>query len=268
MARVADILTSVRDTLSEKTPARWKTDQLLRILTEGQKKIAQELQCIRAECTIQLCHAQHTYKLDVTNVLTVGTALTPSKAINHAGGEIRFVSQTIMQEIDSEWRTRIGEDITHLVYDKKNPLVFRLYPTPTTSEISETGSTFNTTENSIDDAATICEAITTTASSSFDITLEKTPIKIQMYFYQIPPAIITVADTNLLLPLEFDIALKHYVVGMTLRNDLDAQNRSFGIEELQLFETQYQYAMNLTKNNFVDQSDEHYAPVDYNAQIK
>jgi len=266
MARVYDILVRARDTLSEKTPKRWKTDQLLRSLSECQKKIAQELRCIRSECTIQLCHAHHTYKLDITNIHTSGTALAPSKVINHAGVEARFVTQTIMQEEDAEWRTRQGGDITHIIYDKKNPLYFRVYPIPTTSKIVEIGSTFNTTEDSIDDAATICEVIA--SPGSFDITAEKTPIKIQMYFFHVPPPIVTVVDTNLLLPQEFDIALKHYVVGMTLRNDLDSQNRSFGIEELKLFDSQYMEAKALTDENFVDQSDEHYASVEYNAQIK
>jgi len=267
MARVSDILTKARDTLSEKTPKRWTTPQLLRALTEAQDKISQEVQCIRAECTIELCDTLHTYKLDITNVLTIGgRALTPSKVVNHAGVEARFVTETIMQELDSEWRTRKGEDVTHIVYDKKNPLFFRVYPIPYATEISETGSTFNTTEDSIDDAVDICAAIA--VPSSFDITLEKTPIKIQVYFYHVPPAITLVADTNLLLPQEFDIALKHYVVGMTLRNDLDSQNRSFGIEELKLFDSQYQYVIDLTKGDFVDQTDEHYAAVKYNAVIE
>ena len=266
MARVADILIHARDTLSEKTPKRWKTEQLLRALSEGQKKIAQELQCIRAECTIQLCHSLHTYKLDITNVLTSGRALTPSKIVNHAGVEARFVTETIIQELDSEWRTRIGDDITHIIYDKKNPLIFRVYPIPTTAELTEVGASFNITEDSIVDAATICEPITT--PSSFDITAELAPVKIQVYFYHVPPPIVTVVDTNLLLPEEFDIALKHYVVGMTLRNDLDSQNRGFGIEELKLFDTQYQYIMDLTDGDFVDQKDEHYASVGYNAEIK
>ena len=266
MARVADILTKARDTLSEHTPKRWKTPQLLRTLTEAQKKISQELMCVRAECTIELCHAMHTYKLDIENVLSGGRALAPSKIVNHAGHEVRFVTQTLIEEMDKSWRTCVGNDITHIIYDKKNPLTFRVYPEPNSTKISEVGASFNTLVDSIDNAATICAPIAT--PSSFDITLEKAPIKILVYFYHIPPDITTVADTNLLIPEEFDIALKHYVVGMTLRNDLDAQNRSYGIEELKLFDTQYQFAKTFTDDDFVDQKDENYAPVKYNAVIK
>jgi hypothetical protein len=267
MGRVSDIIERARDTLAEKTPKRWPTARLLRALSEAQKKIAQEILCVREQGTIELCSGYHTYKLDATNIVAEGgRPIAISAIINHAGQNARFVTTNVITEENEDWRTEIGNDVTHIIYNKQKPSVFRVYPIPTTSEITETGATFNTTNEPIADAAIICQPIST--ESNFDITAELTPIKLQIEFFHIPPPITTVADTNLLIPEEFDIALKHYVVGMTLRDDLDAQNRAFGVEELQLFQSQFDFAKDLTDKNFTDQKEEHYASVGYNAEIK
>jgi len=267
MTRVNDILVKARDTLSEKTPKRWKTDRLLRALSEGQQRLAQELNCVREVCTVQLCAGYHTYKLDATNIVAAGGRPTSiTSAVNHAGKPVRFITSSVMADINPDWRTETGNDVEYIIYDKQKPLIFRVYPIPTTADLTETGASFNTTNEPFADAATICEIIST--QSNFDITLELSPVKLQLEFNHTPPAITTVVDTNLLIPEDFDIALKHYVIGITLRDDLDGQNRSFGIEELKLFEQQYMFAKNLTDNDFVDEKDEHYAAVGYNAVIK
>ena len=266
MARVADILERARDTLAEATPKRWKTERLLRALSEGQKKIAQELLPVRESCTIQLCSGYHTYKLDVTNIISEGgTPIAISAIWNHADDMCDFFITSLMEEVDEDWRTKVGDDVTHIIYNKQKPLIFRVYPTPNTTEMP-TGETLNTTNEPFADAATICEAIAT--PSNFDITLETAPRKLLIEFFHTPPPITTVADTNLLVPDYCDIALKHYVVGMTLRDDLDAQNRSFGVEELKLFDSQYLVVQAITEANSTDQTEKHYAGVDYNAQIR
>lgn len=267
MPRVDEIIKRARDTLAEKTPNRWKTDRLLRALSEGQKKIAQETLCIRESCTIQLCSGYHTYKLDTTNVVTEGgIAVAISAVRNHKDDTCRFVTTSIMNELASDWRTKNSDDITHIIYNKQKPLIFRVYPTPLTAEVTEVGASLNITDEPFAKAATICEVIA--IPSNFDIITEKAPIKMLVEFFHTPPAITTIEDTNLLIPEYFDIALKHYITGMVLRDDLDKQNRSFGIEELQLFNAQYEFAKSLIDRDFVDQKEEHYAPVGYNAEIK
>lgn len=54
----------------------------------------------------------------------------------------------------------------------------------------------------------------------------------------------------------FDSALKYYVAGKAFRDDIDAQNRSLGAEELQLYERELQIALSddmldFTRNNSV-----------------
>ena len=266
MARVNEIITRARDTLAEKTPKRWSNERLLRALSEGQKKIAQELLSVRAVCTIEICDLHHTYKLDTTNVLTPnGRPIRPSAVYNRAGQRARFVTSEIIEDENPDWRTEKGDDITHIIYDKQNPLFFRVYPIPDDSKL-KSGVTFNTADNPITDAASICAAVST--PSNFDITAEVAPAKLEVHFYHTPPDITTIADTNLLIAEEFDIALKYYITGMVLRDDKDPQNRTFGREELALYDSQYQFAQDLVRDNYVDHGEEHHAGVRYNAVIR
>jgi hypothetical protein len=55
-----------------------------------------------------------------------------------------------------------------------------------------------------------------------------------VYYLKKPIGIDSIGD-KLEIDSIADIALKHYIVGMCLRDDKDAQNRSMGNEELQLF---------------------------------
>ena len=267
MARVADIIERARDTLVEKTPTRYTTPRLLRMLSEGQSKLARELLCVRESGTIELCSGYHTYKLDITNIIAEGGVPIRISAIrNHEDKRCQFMTTQIMEpQVSKTWRTDISDDITHIVYNKQKPLIFRVYPIPTTSEMPD-GETLNSTDEPFADAATICQPIV--IPSNFDITLETTPRKLLIEFFHTPPPITTVSDTNLLVPDYCDTALKHYIVGMCLRDDLDAQNRSFGIEELKLFDVEYTAAKEVADDDSVSQKEEHYAEVKYNAQIE
>ena len=262
MSRVLDIVTRARDTLADYTPKKWKNDRLLRVLSEAQKKIARETFSLRYSGTIQLCSGYHTYKLDSALIEPLGGyPLALFRIVNHDGKDCTFVSAQKMATINVDWRTETGNDITHIIYDHKKPLEFRVYPTPLTADITETGASFNTTDEPFADAATISEAITT--ESNFDITLELAPVKMQVEFYHTPPDITTIIDTNLLISEHFDLALKHYVTGMLLRDDKDTQNRSFGIEELKLFNEQFMIAKALSEADFTDVRTQHYAEVAY-----
>lgn len=265
MGRVNDIIVGVRDTLAEKTPKRWENARLLRTLSEGQKKIVQSLLSLRYQCTVELCDGYHTYKLDSSAVEPKGGAPLALFSVKNTLGEFcRFMTTERIAKEFPTWETDTATVPTHIIYDKRKPLHFRVYPKPDATKLS-TGETFNTVNEPIADAALICKPLT--VESSFDITKEVAPQKLQVGFYLSPPAITTIQDTNLLISEYFDIALKHYVAGMVLRDDKDTQNRNFGIEELKFFEVEYKFAKDIVERNFVDQSAEYYAPVTYNANL-
>ena len=262
MGRVLDIINDARDTLADKSSQKFSNSRLLRLLSECQIKIARETLCLRYQGTIQLCDKYHTYKLDPTLIEPLGgTPLALHNVVNHAGKDCKFVTNKTIARIDETWRTKIGSDVTHIVYDHRKPLEFRVYPIPDATELTDSAESFNTSNEPLTDAATISEAIS--VRSNFDITAEKSPIKIMVEFYHITPKITTVQDTNLLIPEHFDIAMKYYVVGMALRDDKDSQNRSFGLEELKFYQEQFQIAKAISESGYVDNRSQTYAAVDY-----
>jgi len=265
MSRVGDIIARARDTLSDSDETRHDTARLLRALSEGQSKIAKHSLSIRYKCTVELCHLHHTYKIDSSAVeANGGTPIAIYGVRNHAGKPCRFVTEDYMDRKYPNWVTAVGADITHIVYNKQQPRLFRVYPTPDSAEL-DTGATLNTVDNPITDSATLVQPIG--VASNFDITKELTPIKLLVDFYLNPPAITTLLDDNLLVPDHYDEALKHYLCAIVLRDDKDSQNRAFGSEEYKFFESAYKVANAMTERDYTEQH-ESYTAVNYNAELK
>lgn len=94
-------------------------------------------------------------------------------------------------------------------------------------------------------------------SSPYGLAYEATIIKNMMeVFYIKKPADITGLDSKIEIDDCFDIALKYYVAGKAFRDDIDAQNRALGAEELQFYERELAEAksddkLDFTRNNSV-----------------
>ena len=73
-------------------------------------------------------------------------------------------------------------------------------------------------------------------------------VTIYLYYNKRPAKITSLSDTIETDPY-YDIAMKHYIVGMALRDDKDTQNRAVGNEELQLAGSILEEAV---RDNFTD----------------
>ncbi len=265
MSRVGDIITAVRDTISDADGDRYPDARLWRAITKCQKKITRDALNVKGKCLIEFCNLHHTYKLDISTILINCTPIAIHAIRNHEGDLVKFKTHAWMDKNVADWTTEKGNDIKYIVYDKFDPLKFRLYPIPDKDELSETGASFNEVNNPITQATTITSTITT--ESNFDITSELAPIKMLVHFYYTPPDIVSSIDDNFLIPAHFDEAVQHYVAGIVLRDDKDTQNREFGKEELAIFESEYAIAKGLSNDDFIDDSDDYYIEVGYNAEI-
>lgn len=90
-----------------------------------------------------------------------------------------------------------------------------------------------------------------TYSSPYGLTSEVTFINnIMEVFYLRKPKDITMLNSEIEIDSCFDNAIKYYVAGKALRDDIDSQNRSFGNEELQLYERELVEAMTDDRSDF------------------
>ena len=96
-----------------------------------------------------------------------------------------------------------------------------------------------------------------------DITEQATPPQIKIYYVYKPSEITSINDT-LEVNDNWDQAFKHYVAGRALRDDMDAQNRQMGGEELQLYAKELLEAMRQSSEDFTRKT---YVQTTYNRGV-
>jgi len=166
----------------------------------------------------------------------------------------------------SNWEVAEGAEIQALIFDNRNMQKIRVFPIPDAA-IAEDTYTFENAgvpEYAGDELLGITTSITDYSLSSIygvvtslyepaiqneifdspygvvtEITESKVVVKI---WYIKTPAQLTTLSDELELPRMFDVALKHYVVGHALRDDIEAQYRQMGAECLQLYERELDIA--------------------------
>lgn len=129
--RIETILTRARDTLADPKKERHTDAQLLRLVDEAQKVIAEKAELLRRKVTFSLEPFKSEYKLPeyahtITRVLDDNQEAVP--IISHAFADRNY---------GLEWETEEGEDLVAVVYDKNDLGVFKTYPIPNTGVLSE-----------------------------------------------------------------------------------------------------------------------------------
>lgn len=83
----------------------------------------------------------------------------------------------------------------------------------------------------------------------YPIPTDPTYTSYSIRYLKIPTTVSKTSD-SLGIPQVFDKAIKHFVVGSALRDDIDTQSRSTGSEELSLYAVELREAMSLSGINF------------------
>ena len=284
MGRVTDILTRARDSLNDAAIVRFTDARLLRVLDEAQKQLVLEAYLLRTKTAHRLIPGVAEYSLP-SDCLALNRATHNGidlPFISHE--ELDSLSSrdaTYTSEDNDSWEEAEDKETLALVYDKLNPGKYKVYPIPTGEGsaslelesqndteplygciITADGDTFSI--DSVYGAVirSITDLTTPTYTTDeynvnpvigdaygFSVTLDDDPDDIILYYYQWPVAITATSD-ELEVDQIWDTALKHYIVGMALRDDKDTQNREVGNEELILYKAQVNQAKGLASNDF------------------
>lgn len=131
MSRITEILTRVRDTLSDPTGDRYSDARLLRLLDEGQLQLIVEANLLREKIYRPLLIGIATYELP-------NNCYKPTRILVD-GKPIDFISHEEMDEIANkgllntstkDWESVEGSTIHYIVYDKQNSRHVKTYPIP------------------------------------------------------------------------------------------------------------------------------------------
>ena len=232
MSRVSDILTKARDTLADVDKDRFTDARLIRLLNEAQELIAVNTKVLRNKLVGTVTAASSIFILpeDCINVLRV----------EWNGVKLTMKSYDEMDALDPNWQSRFGNEPTHVVYDLRLPNKLILWPSLQYSELTPlgllTGLTVPFVTTIADEygaAESIQGAVLVNGSPTYGIitTLELAEYSLAIHYAKRPALIIDETST-IELPQLLDTALKQYVVGMALRDNMDTRSREIGAEEL------------------------------------
>jgi hypothetical protein len=278
MGRVSDILTKARDTLADPSGVRWTDARLLRLLDDGQKQINLTARLLRATVSFQLSPAVAVYDLPTDCYALLRISNKQDKQlpfVSHEEMDRRYGHNGLLASGEA-WDTATGTDIETIIYNKLIPGTFRVYPIPTGTESSfdlenpdhaadpifgllvvASGYTTDSSYGLLadidgvdaDENAYVSEDPDLDPLYGITIAFDDNPQDLNIVYLKTPTAI-TSLSSELEISDIWDIALKHYVAGMALRDDKDTQNRSFASEELMLYNNNVRQAMKLSSTDY------------------
>lgn len=259
MGRIASILERVRDSLSDPDSDRWSDARLLRLVDEAQRHIAVKAKLLRTKIAIPIIAdiAEYSLPEDAFNVTRVLVANAVTLDIDNPAGKepVPIYSHIDMDRKDISWETHTGTLIEAVIFDKITPTTLKIYPIPDTSDAvteytltSDFGIVTDSTTDVVVPPFGLVGSITATASLSYSFTSDFGVVTdmaaivngLTVYYLRTPNLIDDVDIASALeIDAAFDLAIKHYVIGMAFRDDLDAQNRKLGSEALALFANEF-----------------------------
>lgn len=243
--RIEEILLRVRDTLADPSGARWSTERLVRLVDEAQKDICRQAKILKGKTLLPIVPGTCVYDLP-TDVNIVDRILFNGQKLN-------IVSHADMDTIRTDWETVVSEVlmVDYIVYDKLNQRQIKIYPIPAATVDVSLDSPYGIMAGingfSMTDLYGVVTEVYIT-EEEYATTLPPPIASLVLYYIKKPS---TVTSINSLLEISdiYDMAIKFYVTGKALKDDMDAQNRAAGNEELNYYERELREATKDSAND-------------------
>jgi len=275
--RIEDIFLLARDTLNDHKKERWSDDTLLRNLRMAIKDIAKQTGLFKNIVIVPLINGHSVYKLPdgilSLSHVTFNQELLPLRS-----------SGWMLHNYQPDWRTETV-DLTdaldqnlleQAIYDEQKRKQLAVYPRPFGDMIEwyisvpdayglvggipeyTQPTAYGVIAELVD--ADFAEDIQDSAYGVVTAIAEQGSLTV--YFTECPPLPDTINDT-MSIDECFDPALKFYICGMALRNDLDAINRQMASEEFTLYKRDVEAITELAHTDSVDPQafESHYNPL-------
>lgn len=272
MSRISSIIIRARDTLADPEGDRWSDERLLRLVDEAQKDICRRAKLLRTKKNIPIINGVPSVDLP-SDMLLLDRVLYDNIVLP-------FSSHMEMDEAYGAWE-KVEGNPSILVYDKQSRGETKLYPIPINLDLDtyvftspgyiDSGVVIDTdpdfgivagiedTTQNIDYGVLTSSDILSYYESFWEDNLGVTTgidegLSILTVYYLKKPKDITSMEDSLEIDDIFNSAIKYYVTGKALRDDMDTQNRIVGNEELQFYDRELKEAisddmMDFTRNN-------------------
>ena len=252
VTRVEKILSNARLTLADPKKQRWDDPTLIAILNEGLIDFSQQTEMLHERANVPIIIGNPYFSLpdDCWMLTRVLYDNSPLPIVSHLELDSATYSRGLRDfgspTGGSRWETAVGEP-NAIIYDRRNILEGKIYPIP--------GNIFNTIED-------IFGVVSSNSTDTFGVTTSADNLEVQpiygiatdityfltCYYLKNPGELKDVTDV-IDTPAMYDIALKFYVVGQALMNDLDAAYQQKGAAQMMIYE---RHVKNANKSSMRD----------------
>jgi len=271
MARIDDIFILVRDTLNDPGAQRWSDALLLRNLRLGIQDIAKQTGLFKNIIQVPLDNGRGIY------ILPDGILRLSHVTYNNLPLPLRS-SGYMDKNYSVDWRTKGVElpdgVLLEAIFDEVKRKELAVYPKPfgdftvlyvsvpneyglfsTLEDYTQSPDVYGLVGALVD--TEIAQEIQT--SSYGVVTAVEEAASLTIYYTRCPPLPTATVDTFELDEC-FDMALKFYICGIALRNDLDVENRNMATEEFKLYQRDLDAIIDLAHADSVSASsfESHY----------
>lgn len=248
MSRISGIIIRVRDTLADPSGDRWSDTRLIRLIDEAQKDICRRAKLLRTKVNLSVTIDEAVVQLP-DDLLVLDRVL-------YRGNVLPFTSHLELDKRLGNWEEEVGEPKL-IVYDKQSKKQVKLYPIPNDKDMeaypftnSEYGTVTDITGLSVDDYGVVSDIKDIEVknnifeSSVYGIVVDiyETNDYLTVYYLR-KPMTITELNSSIEIDDNYDAAIKYYVTGKALRDDMDTQNRVVGNEELGFYDRELKEAL-------------------------
>lgn len=234
---VKDLLVRTRHILSDLTANRWSDDRLIILLNEGLNDIAKNTILFVENAYIKLSAQQTEYDFSSFAVKVL--------RIEYMDEPLLCLSHSELDRKDSSWQQREGPYLRAYVLDKQKEARVKLYPKLQNSNLSviDFGGSFG-----IITGVTYSDLQLEMTGTLGDLGEVDSKDYIKLYYIKRPIEITGILDEVDLSSI-IQEAVTHYIAARAFRDNLDAQNRAMGSEELNLYTNQLAaYVLEKAKN--------------------
>jgi len=220
-SKISEIFTDARYKLADPDGKSWSNARLLSLLNNGIRNIVYNTELLKAETYVLLVEGQQKY--DISDLAIKITR------VDFESKSITFKTHADLDNLNIDWDLDTSSKIKHIIYDKSDRGVFKVYPRP---------------EKLVTNVISSPYGIITAIDTVYDITyygetLQDLPNDIvnngtMKIYYVKNPDKYTIDDleNEIILDDIWDDILVHWIVGTALKDDRDEQNRVIGADNL------------------------------------
>lgn len=258
MSRVRQIIDRARQALADPEKNRWTDENLLLLLSEAQQDMSIKCLLLKKKYGFSLIDGQDTYRLP-TDFIKLETAWVSAE-----DSRDKVLEVVNYKDVSPFLGSSVGNLPSHILVGLDNRENIKLWPIPKpdTRNILDTKELFGVLTDfknvEIDQPFGVITHIDVadikqTGTYGIVTDLLKVLGEVHLWYYYKPEYLKSMED-ELLVADTCDIGLKHYIVGMAMRDDMDSRNRMAAAEELTLYQLEVKRnvsdrAVNFTQNN-------------------